>query len=180
MKVYSNDDLLRFKDTEIPPLRTKQDIDGILAAWGVKETAWHFDPKFVDTEIWVGFKIEEDVDGVPVTVPVKITCPIIWDPANPRGRTHKIEAINWRISMRIMYHYIYNALNLAYAMQSQRFIAFLPYVRTGEKTIFRDRILQGVKRGELTVQERTALPAEEAKPEATGINGRDPSRVIDA
>ena len=178
-KIYSNDALLRYKDTDIPPLRTKQDIDGTLAAWGVKEIYWKFDPKFEDTEIFVGFKVDEEIDGVPVTIPVKIMCPIIWDPANPRSRTHREEQINWRISMRIMYHYVYNTLNLAYAMQSQRFIAFLPYVRTGEKTILRDRILNSVKQGELTFQERKAIPSGETPQPGEGPNGQNPSRVTD-
>lgn len=145
-KIYSNDPLLRFKTTEVEPLRTKQQIDGILGEWGVKDIHWHFDPKFEDTDVYVQFKIEEVIDNIPVAVGVKVTCPIIWDQA----KRNKLEQINWAISMRVMYHYIYNALNTNYAMQSDRVMAFLPYVKTGEKTIMRDKVLESLKRDQLT------------------------------
>ncbi len=87
------------------------------------------------------FKIEETVNDIKVQVSVKVDCPVIWDRAKPKGRPPTPETINWDVSLRAMYHFIYTHLNTAYAMQSSKAIAFLGYVQGTDGKQLKDYIL---------------------------------------
>lgn len=164
MKIYSDDPLVKYKNSTINPERTKAEIDGVLAEWQVKDVYWHWDPQHND--VFVQFKISESIDGLPVNVAVKVACPIVWDHARPRARPPTPEAINWRINMRAMWWFIYNSLNMAYVMQSDKVTAFLPYIAGGDgnKTL-RDWIIPKL--------------AKNGVPELDVLPGQKNSRVVD-
>ena len=79
------------------------------------------------------FKIVEEIDGMPLEVSAKVEAPVIW---NHKTRS-KAEAVNWNISMRVMYWFIKSHLEAAYLLQSSKTAAFLPCIasKDGEKTL---------------------------------------------
>ena len=103
----------------------------MFAKWGVKDVYWRWDPDRND--VFVQFKITEEIDGVPLQVSAKVEAPVIW---NHKTRS-KAEAVNWNISMRVMYWFIKSHLEAAYLLQSSKTAAFLPYIasKDGEKTL---------------------------------------------
>lgn len=144
-KIYSDDPLLRYKDTEITAFRTKAQIDGILAEWGITDVWWHWEKDLVEknepAEIWVKFTIEEIVDGLLLKVGVRVDCPTIWDRAKPKGRPARLEQVNWNVSFRAMHWFIYTHLNTAYAMRSSKIVAFLPFIQGSHGKSLKDLVL---------------------------------------
>lgn len=126
MKIYSDNPNLPYKTTKLKALYTKSEIDGLFAKWGVKDTYWRWDPEH--NEVFVQFKIEEDIDGKKVQVSAKVEAPAIWD----HKTRSKGECVNWDISMRVMYWFIKSHLEAAYLLQSSKTAAFLPYLATGD------------------------------------------------
>jgi len=131
LKIYSDDPNLPYKTTKLKALYTKSEIDGLFAKWGVKDVYWHWDPERND--VFVQFKIVEEIDGVSVNIAAKIEAPVVW---NHKTRS-KAESVNWDISMRVMYWFIKSHLEAAYLLQSSKTAAFLPCIasRDGEKTL---------------------------------------------
>lgn len=160
MKIYSGDPLVHYATTELSSERTKAQIDGILAEYQVKDVLWHYD---IPREAYVIFKIEETINERPVKVGVKVVCPAIWDRERPRARPPRLEEINWKVSMRAMYWFIKTHLETAYAMQSGKAVAFLPFIQSSnpEKTL-KDYILP-------RLSEYTALEAKIAQTENNKI-----------
>ena len=70
---------------------------------------------------------------MPLEVSAKVEAPVIW---NHKTRS-KAEAVNWNISMRVMYWFIKSHLEAAYLLQSSKTAAFLPCIasKDGEKTL---------------------------------------------
>jgi hypothetical protein len=165
-KIYTDDPLIKYSGTTLKAERTKQQIDGVLAEYQVKDVMWHYD---VPRSVYVIFKIEEEINSVMVKVGVRVDCPTIWDRAKPRGHPPRSEQINWDVSMRAMYHFIYTHLNSAHAMKSGKVVAFLGYVATGEKTQLKDVILPRLR-------EYAAL--EEKKAEETQT--QDESKIVES
>jgi hypothetical protein len=89
LKVYGDDPNLPYKTTKLKALYTKSEIDDLFAKWCVKDVYWRWDPEHND--VFVQFKIEEDVEGVPLRVSAKFEAPSIWD---HRTRS-KAEGVNW-------------------------------------------------------------------------------------
>ena len=149
MKIYSDDPNLPYKTTKLKALYTKSEIDGLFAKWGVKDTYWRWDPDHND--VFVQFKITEDVDGLPLKVSAKLEAPAIWD----RKTRSQAECINWDISMRVMYWFIKSHLESAYLMQSSKTAAFLPYIANadGSRTL-KDLVIPRINE----VQQLAALP----------------------
>ena len=138
-KIYADDPLIKFVTTQLSAERSKQQIDGVLAEYQVKDVYWHWNPP---QDIYVMFKIEETIDDVPMLVSVRVDCPTIWNRARTRRRPFTQEEINLSVSMRAMYHFIYTHLNTAYAMQSSKIVAFLPFIQTNvEGQVLKDILL---------------------------------------
>lgn len=162
-KIYSDDPLLRYKETKIKATRTKAQIDGILAEYEIKDVWWHWEKdaieKRVPSTIYVMFTIEEVINRLPVKVGARIDCPVIWDRTKPLGRPPRPEMVNWDVSMRAMHWLIYTHLNSNYAMRSSKVVAFFPYIRTGRNELLKDRLIpELVKYTSLaSPQERSAL-----------------------
>lgn len=129
-KIYSDDPLVFYKSTEVAPIRTRAEIDNILALYGIYETAWHWKPD--QNDIWILFNITEEINGVPVKVAAKVECYIIWDKANKNARTpeKRLERPNLAVSMRWMFYYIKTHLQAAYTQGSSKAMAFLPNLTT--------------------------------------------------
>ena len=146
-KIFSDDPLLKYKDTEIDALRTKAQVDGMLAEYGTKDVWWHWEKEAVEknepASIFVRFVIEEVIEGVPINVAVKVDCPVIWDRGNKLARKpeNRIEKVNWDISMRALHWFIYTHLNSAYAMRSSKTVAFLPFIQGAHGKSLKDLIL---------------------------------------
>jgi hypothetical protein len=149
LKIYSDDPNLSYKTTKLKALYTKSEIDGLFAKWVVKDVFWHWDPEHND--VYVLFKIAEEIDGKTLEVPAKVEAPTIWD----HKTRSKTESVNWDISMRVMYWFIKSHLEAAYLLQSSKTAAFLPYIasKDGEKTL-KDVIIPRINE----VQELAALP----------------------
>lgn len=138
-KIYSDDPLVHYKGSTVSSERTKAEIDGLLAEYGVKDTLWHWVPEQFD--VWVQFGVEEMMEGQMVKGTAKVPCPTIWDRAKPRGRPPTPEHINMRHGLRAMHWFIKTHLETAYAMQSGKIVAFLPYIQAGKDKALKDVIL---------------------------------------
>ena len=149
MKVYSDDPNLPYKTTKLKALYTKSEIDGLFAKWGVKDVYWRWDPEHND--VFVQFKIVEEIDGLPLQVSAKVEAPAIWD----HKTRSKAECVNWDISMRVMYWFIKSHLEAAYLLQSSKTAAFLPYIASKDgATVLKDVIIPRMNE----VQQLSALP----------------------
>jgi hypothetical protein len=126
LKIYSDDPNLPYKTTKLKALYTRSEIDGLFAKWGVKDVYWRWDPEYND--VFVQFKIAEEVDGVPLQVSAKVEAPCIWD----HKTRSKAECVNWDISMRVMFWFIKSHLEAAYLLQSSKTAEFLPYIASGD------------------------------------------------
>ena len=149
MKVYSDDPNLPYKTTKLKAFYTKSETDGLFAKWGIKDVYWHWDPDHND--VYVMFKIKEEIDGVPVNVSARVDCPVVWD-HKTRARA---EGVNWNISMRVMYWYIKSHLEAAYLLPGSKAAAFLPdLVGKDEKQTLKDIIIPHLT----DIQKLAALP----------------------
>jgi len=154
MKIYTDDPLVPYKTTVVSELRTKAEIDGILAEWQLSDYHWHWKPE--QNDIYVQFLLEEDVGGLPVKVTVKVVCPIIWDRENKRGRPPRPEQVNVRISMRCMWWFIKSHLEMAYVTQSSKTAALLPYIASASGQMLKDLLIPQISQ----LQPLRALPSE--------------------
>ena len=149
MKIYSDDPNLPYETTKLKALYTKSEIDGVFATRGVKDVYWHWDPEHND--VFVQFKIVEEIDGLPLQVAAKVEAPAIWD----HKTRSKAECVNWDISMRVMYWSIKSHLEAAYLLQSSKTAAFLPYIASkDDATVLKDVIIPRMNEA----QQLSALP----------------------
>jgi pullulanase/glycogen debranching enzyme len=155
MKIYSNDPLLRFKTTSINAMRTKAQIDEILAKWGITKTAWEWNPE--QNKVVVQFQISEKFHNAEINPVVRLECPLIWKKKGKGWRA--LEEVDWNVSLRVLHWFIDTMLNLAYATQSEKTIAFLPYIEAHDGMMLKDVILQNLER----IQSMPALTEEKAE-----------------
>jgi hypothetical protein len=125
-KIYTDDPLVHYATTDLSIERTKMQIDGILAEYGVKKVGWNWD---IPREASVFFEIVETVENVPIRLSVKVICPTLWAREKPRARPPRLEEIDWKVSLRAMYWYIKTHLETAYAMESSKTVAFLGFIQ---------------------------------------------------
>lgn len=137
-KIYASDENIRFKTTKLSPLRTKSDIDAVLAFHGITKVAWIFDPDM--NNIQVSFELSERFKEQNLDAVIKLTPPLIWS----KGKSGSSDVINWRVSMRILHWYIKENLEMAYAMQSTRIQAFLPYIQIDKTNTVKDVLLSNL------------------------------------
>ncbi len=125
-KMYDTDIEVYARTTKIKAKRTKDEIDGILARFQIKDVLWHWDIE--NNDVFVMFKLppEKFRDTVLANLSVKLEPPRIWH------KTAKGEYINWKASMRNMYWYILTHLSQAYVHQSSKFTEFLPHILNPE------------------------------------------------
>jgi hypothetical protein len=127
MKVYSDDPRCPYKTTHLTALYTRTEIDGLLAKWGIKKSGWNWEPEA--NLIYIEFQYEEEIEGVRVSPVIRVEAPVIWD-----HRTRKnAEAVNWNISLRVMWWFIKTHLEASFLWQSHKTVAFLPHIVTGKQ-----------------------------------------------
>lgn len=136
-KIYSDDRNVSYKGTKLKAIETKSDIDAILAKWGITKVMWEYDPENNHVEITFQLPYEKFGDSE-INPIVKLEPPRIW---NKTTSGKKVESINWRISMRILYWFIRNTLQMSYAMSSEKAVAFLPYIQTGPDQSVKDVVI---------------------------------------
>jgi len=135
-KLYSDDRDIPYSTTKIPPIKTRSDIDAILAKWGITKVMWEFDIE--NNKVQLAFELPYEKFGESTINPViKLEPPRIWN----KKKRNKLETINWQISMRILHWYIKDSLAMSYAMQSQKAVAFLPYIQTSATETVKDVLL---------------------------------------
>lgn len=155
MKVYANDKLCPYRTTTISAMKSRHDIDDLLAEkqWGIRKTAWDWGPE--KGEVSITFQYFEVIDGRSIAPIVEIHAPTIWDKGNRRRR----EKINWNVSLRVMYWYIKTHLEMSYLLQSGKTMEFLPYIQvqmpTGESKGLGELLVPNVDRASLMAK---ALP----------------------
>lgn len=122
MKIYDTDPEVYGRTTKIKPDRTKHEIDGVLAKFGIKDVWWHWNIE--NNDVYVAFKLPKEKFGhlELEELAVKLEPPRIWH------KTSKGEVINWAASMRNLYWYILTHLSQAYVMQSGKITEFLPHI----------------------------------------------------
>ena len=127
-KIYSDDPLLEYKTTRLNALYTKSEIDGIFAKYGIKDVFWHWNPD--QNDVYVMFKIEEEIEGTHNVLNAKVEAYPIWD----KRTRNKAETINWNVTMRQMHWFIKTHLQASYVRQTSKAVAFLPYILSGDGT----------------------------------------------
>jgi hypothetical protein len=116
-------------------LYSKSEIDGLFAKYGIKDVYWRWNPEAND--VYVMFKIEEEIEGVQVHASAKVEAYPIW---NHRTRK-KAEEIDWNVTMRQMHWFIKTHLQAAYVRQTSKVAAFLGYIQTDSGESLKDVII---------------------------------------
>ena len=134
-QIFSNDDVVPYKTTTISALTSRSEIDGLLARWGIKRSAWDWDLE--NSRATLNFQISEVIDGKQVNVVVELKAPMIYD--KPSRRNPKL-TVNWRISIRVLYWWLKTHMEYHHLSQSTKTAMFLPYIQTANgKTL--DKIM---------------------------------------
>jgi hypothetical protein len=154
MKLYTNDRIVPYKTTGINPLSTKAEIDGLLARFGIKKSAWEWDIE--NNKISLTFQFQEEVEGRLVEPMIRVEPPRIWNKGSRRTR----ESINWAVSMRVMFWFIKSHLEMSYLLQSGKLTEFLPYIIVDHKRTLKDVIVPRLDE----VQQFAALPEPAKEP----------------
>lgn len=166
-KLYTNDKNVPYTTTKISPIKSKSDIDEILSKWGITKIAWEFDLEH--NKVFIHFELPRetfsDLDMNPV---VRLEPPRIWD----KRTRNKAEQINWQVSMRILHWFIKTTLEMSYAMQSQKVVAFLPHIQSGEKTV-KDIILPRLNLLKALPEEIPDDEVEIIPPQSKSFGGKD-------
>lgn len=134
-KRYSDDRLLPYKSTTLRSIDSKRDIDALLAYQGLTKIFWTWDPNSFQ-KIELRFELTGAFKDQPNPW-VKIKPPIIWK----IPKRSKPEEIDERLSMRLLFWYLKNALAWAYAKQSQRITAFLGNIQVNDEMTIQDLVL---------------------------------------
>jgi hypothetical protein len=152
-KIYNDDPNVPYKSTELAPKQSRMEIEGILAKYGIKDTAWRWDPE--NNEIFVGFSILEDIAGQAVSSYVKVYAPLIW---KHHKAGHQKEEVDWRISLRVMFWFIKSSLEVSFLWHIKRSAAFLPFLRNTADQPMAEVLISRLK--DLQVMPALAPPAE--------------------
>ena len=121
VKIYDDDPEVYGRTSTIKADRTKAEIDGVLARFGIKDVWWRYDLK--NNDVFIKFILSERFGEKYRELTVSLEPPRIWHKDKKHG-----EAINWDASMRNLYWYILTHLSQAYIHQSSKFTEFLPHI----------------------------------------------------
>jgi len=135
MKIYADDTNLPYKSTMMKPIDSKRDIDAILARYGITKVMWEWDLQ--SNNVSLTFQLSEDFKDIHISPLIRMKPPIVWR----KKRRGQPDEIDWRLSIRIFHWYIKNQLAMTYAMQSQKILAFLPYVAMNELETLKDIVI---------------------------------------
>ncbi len=119
-KIYDDDPEVYSHTSTIKADRTKGEIDGVLARFGIKDVWWRYD--IPHNDVYVRFNLSETFGDKEMELTVALEPPRIWH-KDKHGET-----INWNVSMRNLYWYSLTHLSQAYIHQSSKFTEFLPNI----------------------------------------------------
>lgn len=123
-QIFSNDPVVPYKNTKIPALTSKSEIDGLLARWGIKKSAWDWDLE--NKRVVLNFQITETLEGKVVNSVAELNCPLIYD--KPSRRNPKL-TVNWCVSVRVMRWWLKTHLEYHFLSQSSKTAMFLPFIQ---------------------------------------------------
>jgi hypothetical protein len=167
MKIFSDDPLVPYKTTKIDPITTKHETDGLLARWGIKRVFWDWNIDIGKVTLMFDLPLETFGKRSPA---IKLEPPIIWSKAK---RHSKEEEINWAVSMRCLFWFLKHFLEVAYVMQFETTVVFMPWILGSDgKTQLKDIILPKLE----LISSSLALPSEEQFSEQEKRNAR---KIID-
>lgn len=136
MKVFSDDSVVPYKETEKSPEVSRAEIDGLLARWGIKKSGWDWDLE--NGVVALHFQFVETVGGVQVAPVILVKPPFIYDKATRK----KPEQVNWRVSMRVLHWWLKTHLEMAYLSQSSKTEYFLPLIEASDgKHTLKDAVI---------------------------------------
>jgi hypothetical protein len=107
-RVYSDDRLVHYKDSKVPPEVTQKEIEALLTNYGMTGIHWQNGTLLFETTY----------KGHPI--PIKKTIPLIY--------SRKTEQVDWTVTMRTLFHSLKGALEIAYVSGITLTEAFLPDV----------------------------------------------------
>jgi len=150
-KIYNDDSEVPYKSTELGPRQSKMEIEGLLAKYGIKDTAWRWDPE--NNEVFVGFSLLENINRENVCSYVKVQAPLIWK----RAKKSQREEVDWRISLRVMFWFIKSTLEVSFLWRIHKTVAFLPFLRNAKDEPMATMILSRIE--QIQFMELPALPS---------------------
>jgi hypothetical protein len=131
-------------------LRTKAEIDGLLARWGIRQVFWDWNPE--KARVMLLLKLPETFGNIQLGV--RFEPPRIWT----KGNRRRNEEINWVVSMRVLSWSLKSVLESAYLMQFDKTTTFQPWIVSSDgKTQLKGVIIPRFCR----LVEFKALPTEE-------------------
>ena len=135
-QIFSNDPVVPYKNTTINPLTTKAEIDGLLARWGIKKSAWNWDLE--NNKVILNFQVTEVIDGKEVNVVIELKTPLIYE--KPTRKNPKL-TVNWRVSIRVLFWWLKSHLEYHYLSQSTKLAMFLPFIQTANGKTLEKRLI---------------------------------------
>ncbi len=169
-KIFSDDPLIAYAQTEVTIFKTKNSIDLKLMEYNAEDIGWRWKPD--KNEIFVQFNLTEVVNDLPIKVVVRVNCPIIWDRANKLARTpeRRQDRINLQVGLRSMFWYIKSHLETSYAMQGGLIAGFLPDIVTvNGETYFNSMMGK--------IQQFAALPEAPREVIVPSVEQKQPDRI---
>lgn len=163
-KLYVGNKGIPYSRTEVNANRSKAMIDEILRKYGITKIGWDFDPD--NNNVVLHFQISEKFKNREIRPMIRVAAPYIWD---RQTRSHP-ERINWRVSLRILHWYVKTSLEMAYAMQSERILAFLPHVEVTPDETVKDIVVPRL--GDLETLKKLPPPVNPSK--GTRAKNRSP------
>lgn len=148
-----------YSDTKVSPFTSKNQIDLMLAGYGITKTMWDFDPQ--NFKIELNFEAEAEIDGVKKRLQFQLRPPlfvkerITYDPV--MGKHTRTRAPNIAQSMRFFHDYLKVKLLGVFAGFNPIEKEFLAEVvvrgPSGESIRLGDALEGAVKSGQLSLPE---------------------------
>jgi hypothetical protein len=135
-QIFSNDPVVPYKTTNISPITTQAEINGLLARWGIRKYGWDWDPDH--NKAILQFQITEKIEEKEINVVVELKCPLIYD--KPTRRNPKL-TVNWKVSMRVLWWWLKSHLEYHFLSQSTKTAMFLPFIQTANGKTLEKRLI---------------------------------------
>lgn len=131
MKIYSDDKVCPYSKTKVDPRTTKDEIEGLLARWGIKKSGW--DWALDEGRCILEFQYLEQIGTTPVIQWIKVEPPIIWKRKSTKKTGNQEDIINWSVSLRVLWWWLKSNLEMTYLAQSDKTTMFLPFIMNAEE-----------------------------------------------
>ena len=149
MKIYSDDKVVPYKNTRVDPRSTKDEIEGLLARWGIKKSGW--DWALDEGRCILEFQYNEFVKNTHVAQWIKVEPPIIWKRKSTKRTGNQEDIINWSVSLRVLWWWLKANLEMTYLGQSDKTTMFLPFIMNAEEKTLAQLLVPKITRQLLDV-----------------------------